>query len=390
MEALQETELLTRTTRKKIKESPFPVRQNKSRSARPRSSSRKMISYKEAGVNVHANTRWVAAIATAMKSTYDGRVYDRRHGGFAGLFQLNPVPKARAGYRNPMLIGCSDGVGTKVLLAIQMNRLDTIGIDLVAMNVNDLITCGGEPLFFLDYLAVNRLDPARLLSIIEGIAAGCREAGCALLGGETAEMPDLYALNHIDLAGFAVGVVEKTRMVDGSSVRPGDVVLGLPSSGVHSNGYTLVRRLIEKRRCRLDRRYDGLDGPLGEVLLRPTRIYVRAVRAALEAFPRRKAVVGMAHITGGGLKENIARVLPPDCDAVLQSKAWMRPPIFNFLQSLGTTNTEMVKVFNLGIGFVLIVRPRCAAGILKVLKEVGEAPLEIGRIAPGRQSVRLV
>jgi phosphoribosylformylglycinamidine cyclo-ligase len=348
-----------------------------------------VTTYKDAGVNIAANTRWVSAIQSAMRSTYSPRVDQRREGGFSGLFKLDfDEQLLRRNYRRPTLVGCADGVGTKVLLAIQMNRLDTIGIDLVAMNVNDLVVCGAEPLFFLDYLAVHKLEPAHLESVVEGIAAGCREAQCALLGGETAEMPDLYKPGHLDLAGFAVGVVEQDRIIDGSHVAPGDLLLGLPSSGVHSNGYSLVRRLISKARCKLDRVDERLGEAIGDALLRPTRIYVRAVQSVLGAYRVKNVVTGMAHITGGGLKENLARVLPPRCDALISKAAWRPQPIFDFLRQLGTTRAEMFKVFNMGIGFVLIIRPRYLGGVLKALENEGETPIQLGRIQRGSGRVR--
>jgi phosphoribosylformylglycinamidine cyclo-ligase len=256
------------------------------------------------------------------------------------------------------------------------------------MNVNDLIVCGAEPLFFLDYLAVNQLDRRVLQSVIEGVAAGCREAGCALLGGETAEMPDLYRRGDFDLAGFAVGVVEYGRVIDGARVTPGDVLIALPSSGVHSNGYTLVRRLITAGRCRLDKEYDELGETLGEALLRPTRIYVQAVQAVQRAYRVKRVVTGMAHITGGGLRENIARVLPRDCDAALRLAAWRPPPVFDFLRRLGTRRSEMFRVFNMGVGYVLFVRPRYVSGVLEALQQVGERPFEIGRVRRGGGRVR--
>lgn len=349
-----------------------------------------MISYKDAGVNIHANTRWVAAIESAMRSTYGPRVFKTRHGGFAGLFRLDfNGPLLNRNYQRPILVGCTDGVGTKVLIAVEMDRLSTIGIDLVAMNVNDLITCGAEPLFFLDYLAVHKLDPQRLLAVIEGIADGCRQAGCALLGGETAEMPDLYRKGDLDLAGFAVGVVAENRVIDGAQIQPGDALIGLPSSGVHSNGYSLVRKLIASPVCKLDRRYEELGETLGDALLRPTRIYVRAAQAVLSKY-RRRVVSGMAHITGGGLKENVGRLLPSKCNAVIRRSAWTPSPIFDFLRRLGTTRTEMFKVFNMGIGYVFVVRPRFASGVMRTLQEAGERPAEIGHIERGGGRVRFV
>jgi len=348
-----------------------------------------LITYKEAGVNIGANTRWVHAIQAAMKRTYGPRVCKHRHGGFAGLFRLDfDEQLLRRNYRRPVLVGCTDGVGTKVLIAIEMNQVSTIGIDLVAMNVNDLIACGAEPLFFLDYLAVHTLDPQALLAVIEGVSAGCIEAGCALLGGETAEMPAMYRRGDFDLAGFAVGVVEQGRVVDGTRVTAGDVLVGLPSSGVHSNGYSLVRAVLARGRCKLDREY-GLGEPLGEALLRPTRIYVRAVQAVFRKYRTKRVIKAMAHITGGGLRENIARVLPEDCDAVIHRNSWTPPAIFGFLKDQGIGRAEMFRVFNMGIGFVLAVSPHYANGVMATLERVGERPVQIGVVTKGRQRVQL-
>lgn len=348
------------------------------------------ITYKQSGVDVSANTRWVGAIEKAMRSTYGPRVHKQKHGGFAGMFRLDYDEQLfRRNYKKPVLVGCTDGVGTKVLIAIEMNKLDTIGIDLVAMSVNDLITCGAEPLFFLDYLAVHKLDPKHLKDVIEGVAAGCRESGCALLGGETAEMPDLYSKGDFDLAGFALGVAEYKKTIDGSRIATGDILIGLPSSGIHSNGYTLVRKLISKKRCKLNKHYEELGETLGEAILRPTRIYVRAVQAVLNAYRVKQVVSGMAHITGGGLHENIARVLPKKCDAVLNKTSWKPPPVFDFLRRLGTTRAEMMKVFNMGIGYVLMVRPRFASNVMQILRKEGEEPIYLGKIHRGGGRVRL-
>ncbi len=348
------------------------------------------ITYKDSGVDIDANTRWVAAIEAAMRSTYGPRVLRNRHGGFTGMFQLDfDELLLRRNYKKPVLVGCSDGVGTKVLIAIKMGKLDSIGIDLVAMNVNDLITCGAEPLFFLDYLAVNKIKPEQLQDVIEGVAAGCREAGCALLGGETAEMPDLYARGDFDLAGFSVGLVERRRVIDGSRVERGDVLIALPSSGIHANGYSLVRKLISKGRCKLDKVYDELGETLGDAVLRPTRIYVKSVRAVLAAYRVKRVVSAMVHITGGGLNENIARVLPEGCDAVIRKAAWKPQPIFAFLRRLGTTRGEMFKVFNMGVGFVLVVRPHFVDRIMRILHRAGEEPFKLGRIKRGTGRVHL-
>jgi len=362
----------------------------KSRAGKPKTRGNGAITYKDSGVDIDANTRWVGAIESAMRSTYGPRVCADRHGGFAGLFRLDYDEQLfRRNYRRPLLVGCTDGVGTKVLIAIKMKRLDTIGIDLVAMNVNDLICCGAEPLFFLDYLAVHKLDPLGLKCVIEGVAEGCRQAGCALLGGETAEMPDLYRKDDLDLAGFAVGVVEFDRVIDGSRVAASDVLIALPSSGVHSNGYSLVRKLVAKGRCKLDQVYDELGESLGDALLRPTRIYVNAVHAVLQAYPTKRVVTAMAHITGGGLRENIARAIPANCDAVLDKNAWRPQPIFNFLRKLGTTRAEMLKVFNMGIGFVFVVKPKFANGVIRVLTCAGEHPIRLGRVQRGGGRVKI-
>jgi len=343
-----------------------------------------LITYKKAGVDVDANARWVSAIAAAMRGTYGPRVPKSRHGLFAGLFRLDYDEQLfRRNYKKPMLVGCTDGVGTKVLLAIEMGRLDTIGVDLVAMNVNDLICCGGEPLFFLDYLAVHKLDPKHLLAVVEGIACGCNQSGCALLGGETAEMPDLYKKGHFDLAGFSVGVVELHKVIDGSRIKPRDVIIGLPSSGIHSNGYTLVRSLVRQSGLSLDEEVDTLGEPLGDALLRPTRIYVQPVLSVLHAYKVKQVVTGMAHITGGGLKENIERVLPRKCNAVINRRSWTPPPVFPFLQKLGVARAEMFKVFNMGVGFVLIVKPAYVPRVMRILKQSAERPIIIGRIQRG-------
>jgi phosphoribosylformylglycinamidine cyclo-ligase len=351
--------------------------------------SEEKLTYKDAGVDIDANAVWVNRIRTAMTSTFSPRVW-RNHGGFAGLFRLDYAESLfRKEYRSASLVGCADGVGTKVLLAVELNRLEGLGIDLVAMNVNDMITCGAEPLFFLDYLATHKLDPEWLAVVIDSIAAGCREAGCALLGGETAEMPDLYHEGHIDLAGFAVGVVESSRVITRKLVSPGDCLVALPSSGVHSNGFTLVRRLLARNRVDLHQPFDEAGRTLGEVLLTPTRIYVRSVLSTLKRYRRKRVITGMAHITGGGLPENVARILPPGCNAVIDRKSWAPPPVFPFLQGLGVEADEMYRVFNMGIGYVLAVRPAFLGGILRNLRRAGEIPFVIGKVRSGRGLVEL-
>jgi phosphoribosylformylglycinamidine cyclo-ligase len=343
--------------------------------------------YKQAGVNIDANTEWVARIQRALHSTYDRRVCSK-DGAFAGLMRLDMKQGRRGrGMRKPILVGCADGVGTKVLLGIETGRLRGLGIDLVAMNVNDLITCGATPLFFLDYLAVHKLDPNHLLQVVEGIADGCREAGCALLGGETAEMPDLYARGHIDLAGFATGVVEERQVIDGFRIKPRDVLIGLASSGLHSNGFTLVRRLIADHNLKLGRRYPELGETLADAVLRPTRIYVRSIQRVLEKFGIERAITGLAHITGGGLPENVGRILPPGCTARIDPTSWTPAPVFPFVERLGVDRAEMFRVFNMGIGFVLCVRPSVIEAAIRTLRRAGEEPTVMGTVTRGRSGV---
>ncbi len=287
-----------------------------------------MVSYKESGVDIKAGDAAVRMMSEHVRSTYTPRVLHGSHGAFAGLFQLDyPRGLLRRNYRNPVLVACTDGVGTKLEVAFRMRKADTVGVDLVAMCVNDLIVQGADPLFFLDYVAVGELRPGVVADIVKGIAVGCREAGCALLGGETAEMPGFYPGGHYDIAGFAVGVAEKTKLILGDTARPGDQIIGLYSSGVHSNGYSLVRKIIARKGYDLKVSLPGLDGSLGEVLLKPTRIYVEPVRRLLSLYRRKKVVHAMAHITGGGLPGNVSRALPPGLDAVIWRSRWKPPAI---------------------------------------------------------------
>lgn len=355
-----------------------------------RRSASRSLTYEESGVSVTANARWVDRIRHMMRTTYGPRVFSR-HNAFAGLFRLDYDEQLfRRNFKRPVLVGCTDGVGSKIMLATQLGDLSTIGVDLVAMNVNDLITCGAEPLFFLDYLAVNRIDANSMTAVMSGIVDGCRLAGCALLGGETAEMPDLYDRDAFDLAGFSVGVVELNRVIDGRRIQVGDVLIGLTSSGVHSNGYSLVRRVIQKRRAKLDSTPSGWSESLGQALIRPTRVYVKPVLQMLHAYRVKKPVTGMAHITGGGLAENIARILPPKCSAVIRKSSWTPQPLFDWIASSGVDSAEMYKVFNMGIGYVLVVRPAFARSICDKLKRGGESPVIIGEIKRGGGKVRLV
>lgn len=330
--------------------------------------------YKEAGVDIDAGNEAVRLMKKHVRSTHRPEVLTEI-GSFGGLFALSNK------YEEPVLVSGTDGVGTKLKIAFLLDKHDTIGQDAVAMCVNDIIVHGAEPLFFLDYLAVGKLDPEQVATIVRGIAAGCRQAGCALIGGETAEMPGFYASGEYDLAGFAVGVVERKKIIDGRQVKPGHVVIGLPSSGLHSNGYSLARKvLLEKAALRPDTYQPELGKTLGEELLTPTKIYVKTIQHLLSRVP----VEAMAHITGGGLPENLPRILPPGLGVRLNKKAWTVPPIFKLLQTLGAVpETEMYRTFNMGIGFVCLVAPEEADKACAVLAEAGEEPVIIGRVEPG-------
>jgi phosphoribosylformylglycinamidine cyclo-ligase len=338
------------------------------------------LDYKKAGVDIDAGNEFVRRIRTLVRSTFRPEVLTDI-GGFGGLFRFDPKK-----YKDPVLVSGTDGVGTKLKIASVMGRHDTVGIDLVAMCVNDVAVCGAEPLFFLDYLAVGKLALGQAETIIAGIVEGCRQAGCALIGGETAEMPGFYPDGEYDLAGFAVGVVERDRLIDGSHVRPGDVVVGLASTGLHSNGYSLARRvLLEQAKLSLKEQVPGQSEMLGENLLRPTRIYVRTIRALVEA----GGIRAIAHITGGGLTENLPRVLPEGCLAVITRKAWTPPPVFGLIQSRGhVTDDEMFRVFNMGVGLVLVVPPDRADPVLRLAEAQGDKAFRIGVIEKGQRGVR--
>jgi phosphoribosylformylglycinamidine cyclo-ligase len=350
-----------------------------------------MVTYRDSGVDIDAGDRAVDLMARHVKSTYTPQVLTYSHGGFAGLFQLDyPAGVLRRNYKNPIIVACTDGVGTKLDIAVRAGVADTIGIDLVAMCVNDLVVQGAEPLFFLDYIAVGKMDPRLIADVVKGIAAGCREAGCAILGGETAEMPGFYRNGHYDVAGFAVGVVEKSRLIIGKHVRPGDQVIGLLSSGVHSNGYSLVRRIFVDGKWDLAGAAPGLDEPLGTALLRPTRIYVKPVLQVLRTYRRKKVIHAMAHITGGGLPGNVPRVLPGSVNAVLHTKRWDAPPIFRLIQEAGKVpEDEMYRVFNMGIGYVMVVAPFFAESVLEQLAALRVPAARIGEIVRGSGEVRL-
>jgi phosphoribosylformylglycinamidine cyclo-ligase len=336
--------------------------------------------YRSAGVDIDAGNRTVELIKPLVKATFRPEVLADL-GGFAGLFRFDS-----AKYREPVLVSGTDGVGTKLRIAQLMRRHDTIGIDLVAMCVNDIIVCGAEPLFFLDYFATGKLDPEQARDVIGGIADGCRQAGCALIGGETAEMPSMYHDGDYDLAGFAVGVVDRPRMIDGRTIVPGDAVIGLASSGLHSNGYSLVRKLLfEVEGLAVDDHLPELGGALGPALLSPTRIYAKTVLTLME----RHALKGIAHITGGGITENLPRVLPPGCAAVIDRSAWTPPPIFKVLQSRGEiADDEMLRTFNMGLGLLLVVAADAAEAVRAAAEALGERAVLVGRIERGDPSVR--
>ena len=350
------------------------------------------LSYEDSGVSIDANDRMVDRISRSVSSTHGPRVINM-HNAFAGLFRLDYDEKLfKRNYKNPVLVACTDGVGTKVIIAQQMKRYDGVGIDLVAMSVNDMIVQGAEPLFFLDYLAVNHLEPEQVAQMVESVAAGCRMADCALIGGETAEMPDLYGKDEYDMAGFAVGVVEKDRIITGKNVEKGDVILGLGSSGIHSNGYSLVRNIcFKKHKLKVTDCIDELDGKqLGDVLLEPTRIYVKPIVKLLNGYKVKQVVHAMAHITGGGLVGNIPRVLPDNCNAVLKTKSWPVPQVFGYLQAQGpVADDEMYRVFNMGIGYILVVAPDFADSIQNKLNRYGEQVYKIGTITAGSGKVIL-
>jgi phosphoribosylformylglycinamidine cyclo-ligase len=346
------------------------------------STERQPLSYRDAGVDIDAGDALVERIKPfARKTTREGVL-----GGLGGFGALFEVPKR---FRAPVLVSGTDGVGTKLKLAFEFDRHDTVGIDLVAMSVNDVLVQGAEPLFFLDYFACGKLDVGRAAKVIEGIAKGCEQAGCALLGGETAEMPGMYPDGEYDLAGFAVAAVEKSRIIDGADIVPGDTLIGLKSSGAHSNGYSLIRKILARTRADLKSPLESLESSTGgekhslaDAIMAPTRIYVKPVLALLE----KMRIKGMAHITGGGLVENLPRTLPANIKAVVEKSAWSRPALFRWLQEEGdVAESEMWRVFNCGIGMVLIVARDDASDALDFLVAAGEEAIEIGEVVVRRE-----
>lgn len=337
------------------------------------------LTYKKAGVDIDAGEMFVELISPFAKKTFRKEVLTDI-GSFSGLFRLDI-----SRYKEPILVSGTDGVGTKLKIAFMADRHDTVGIDLVAMCVNDILTCGAEPLFFLDYLATGKLIPERAVDIVKGIAEGCTEAGCSLIGGETAEMPGFYQEGEYDIAGFAVGVVEKDKIVDGKDVSPNDIIIGLASSGLHSNGYSLVRKIFfEHKKKAIDSFIPELGTTLGEELLKPTKIYVKAYRAVSGV----SEIKAMAHITGGGIPGNLPRVLPKTIGAKIKKGSWEEPPIFGLLRKEGNVPEEdMKRTFNLGIGYIMIVSPNSVDNTLSALKGAGYNAYIIGETFNGNREV---
>jgi phosphoribosylformylglycinamidine cyclo-ligase len=340
------------------------------------------LTYQSAGVDLHLYEEAMSRLPALMRRTHTPRVLPLAD-GFAGLFRLNASTHPRhQSYDDPVLVSGTDGVGTKLKVAQKVGRFDTVGIDLTAMCVNDCLCLGAEPLFFLDYLALAKDDPDLIAQLVTGVSAGCQEAGAALLGGETAIMPDVYAAGDFDMAGFAVHVAERSQLIDGTTIRPGDVAIGLESSGFHSNGYSLIRKAVfEHAKLTIDAPVPGTNRTVGEVLLEPTRIYVQQIMALLKTVAPRTQVTGLAHITGGGLRDNIERILPQDCRLVIDRRRWTVPAVFTWLASIGPIEREeMFRTFNMGIGFVVIVRADAVDAATRKLTELNTPHAIIGEV----------
>jgi len=351
------------------------------------------LTYKDAGVDIDLESATTGTFAALIRRTYGPNVLTRRS-DFAGLYSLL-LDDGRESifnyYRDPVLAAGTDGVGTKLKVAFQSGRHDTVGIDAVAMCVNDVLCVGARPLFFLDYIGTGHLDGEQATALLRGVVTGCRQAGCSLLGGETATLRGLYRPGEYDLVGFAVGVVERSRIVDGSTIRPGHLLVGLASSGLHSNGFTLVRKaLLEVAGMALDDEPDELGCSLADELLRPTRIYVRSVLDQLHYYRVKRVIGGIAHVTGGGLPGNLKRVLPPGCSARIKKGSWPTPPIFGLVQKVAAVDEEeMYRVFNMGIGMVLVVAPYYGDAVCRRLEGAGETPYVIGRVVRGNRKVTI-
>ena len=347
------------------------------------------VTYKDAGVDLEVYDEAMTRLPRLMHRTYSPRVV-KNDGGFAGLFQLDFASKLFArNYQDPVLVSCTDGVGTKLKVALLTDRHDTVGIDLVAMSVNDAICCGAEPLFFLDYVAMSHDDPVKLEQILRGVSDGCIAADCALMGGETAIMPDIYTRGEYDLAGFCVGVVERKHVITGAAIAPGDIVLGIAASGFHSNGYSLVRKVVfDMAGLGVNDHIPQLGRTVGEALLEPTRIYVRPIRKIMNHYKVKNVLHGIAHITGGGLLGNLERIIPPGCRAIIERESWQIPPVMTWLQELGGIEPdEMDRVFNMGLGMALVFNPHYEQSIRRTLEECGLESWKVGEIVAGEQGI---
>jgi phosphoribosylformylglycinamidine cyclo-ligase len=334
--------------------------------------------YSDAGVDLEKANELVKRIRPLVRTTFHSGVITDI-GGFGGLYSFDCTE-----LKNPVLVSATDGVGTKLKVAFWANRHDTVGIDLVAMSVNDIVVQGARPLFFLDYLAMGRIDLDIVEHVISGIVAGCKEANCSLIGGETAEMPDFYRENEYDMAGFAVGLIDNSQIIDGSTIRVGNQIIGLASSGLHSNGYSLVRKIVfEQLQLKPESLLEGCNRTVAEELLEPTRIYVDPILKILRQFP----IAGMAHITGGGFYDNLPRILPKACRAIIYEGSWETPPIFGFLQEKGSIDQEeMHRVFNNGIGYILVVDSENVEEIIDRLQAMGQKAYRIGEVAPREEN----
>lgn len=347
------------------------------------------LTYKSAGLDLKLYDQAMARLPALMQRTHTPRVMDLP-GGFAGLFRLGKSHKFDRNYDDPVLVSGTDGVGTKLKVAALAQSYETVGIDLVAMSVNDCLCLGAEPLFFLDYIAIPQDNPDQIACLVAGVCAGCEQAGCALLGGETAVMPDLYSPGDFDLAGFCVGVVERKRIIDGHTIRPGDVVLGLESAGLHSNGFSLVRKAVfERAGLAIDDKVAELGQTVGQALLAPTRIYVKPILELLKKKRGKPIIRGMAHITGGGLADNIERILPENCRLTIDRSVWEPPAIFSWLAGVGNIDREeMFRVFNMGIGFAVVVRPKVAEAVQQQLAGHEIRTWVLGTVEAGEREVK--
>jgi phosphoribosylformylglycinamidine cyclo-ligase len=346
------------------------------------------VTYKSAGLDLELYEEAMARLPAMMKRTHTPRVMDLP-GGFAGLFRLDNSAEFKRNYKQPVLVSGTDGVGTKLKVAIKLGAHNTVGIDLVAMSVNDCLCLGAEPLFFLDYIAMPKDDPDLISAIVKGVSEGCVQAGAALMGGETAILPDLYAPGDYDLAGFCVGVVEKSQIIDGQKIRPGDVVIGVASSGFHSNGYSLVRKVVfEIAKLDVSTHVPELNRTVGEALMEPTKIYTQQMVRLLQQFEDDSPVHGLAHITGGGIADNLVRIFPENCRATIDRQSWQPHPVFGWLNSLADIEREeMFKVFNMGLGLILVVDPKAVAQIRGHLTSEGLTNWVVGSVTAGERAV---